>query len=276
MRFRLVTYNIHRAIGVDRQFRPDRIEAILRHCDADVVLLQEVDWRAPRSGLRDLAADLARRLGYRHRAVGLNVTLRLGKYGNATLSRFPIVRRRNLDLTLGARKRRGALFTRLRLTEARRPVELDVFNIHLSLSAAVRQRQVRYLLQTHEVGAHKLGAAPRTEALARAARHAVQGPKVDASLVPAIIAGDTNDWRNVLRQKLFDPAGFLCITNRRPGSRWSIKTYPSLAPTAGLDKIFCRGPLHALHVHRSRLALARVASDHLPVIAELELLARTD
>ena len=88
---------------------------------------------------------------------------------------------------------------------------------------------------------------------------------------PCLIAGDLNDWRGVLQRGLFAPAGFSCATSRRPGSRWAIKTFPSFAPTGGLDKIFYRGPLRPLHVYRSRLRLARVASDHLPVIADFEL-----
>jgi endonuclease/exonuclease/phosphatase (EEP) superfamily protein YafD len=80
-----------------------------------------------------------------------------------------------------------------------------------------------------------------------------------------------NDWQGVLKRRFFEPAGFLCATNRRPGSRWAIKTFPSVAPSSGLDKIFYRGPLRLLHAHRSRLELARIASDHLPVIADFEI-----
>ena len=87
-----------------------------------------------------------------------------------------------------------------------------------------------------------------------------------------IVAGDMNDWRGVLRRQGFATAGFACATNRRPGSHRAIKTFPSFAPTGGLDKIFYRGPLRLIHVHRSRLSLAKVASDHLPVIAEFEVL----
>ncbi|HUU96769.1 MAG TPA: hypothetical protein VM487_13610 [Phycisphaerae bacterium] len=75
----------------------------------------------------------------------------------------------------------------------------------------------------------------------------------------------------MLKRRFFEPAGFLCATNRRPGSRWAIKTFPSFAPSSGLDKIFYRGPLRPLYAHHSRLKLARVASDHLPVIADFEL-----
>lgn len=111
MRFRLLTYNIHRAIGVDRRFRPERIIRILGSHEADIVLLQEVDDGVPRSRAMDLARELAAALGYAHLAVGHNVTLRKGRYGNATLSRHPILRERNIDLTIGMWKRRGCQHT---------------------------------------------------------------------------------------------------------------------------------------------------------------------
>jgi endonuclease/exonuclease/phosphatase family metal-dependent hydrolase len=244
MRFRLLTYNIHRAIGLDRRFRPERIAAILEHYDADIVALQEVDSGAPRSRMLDLAAHLAELLQYDHRALGLNVFLSVGQYGNATLSRFPIASHRNIDLGLGARIRRGALHTQILLPHG----TLDLFNVHLSLTERRRHRQIPHLLGSTEF-----------TGLARGA--------------PCLVAGDTNDWRGTLRRAFFTPAGFQCATSRRPGSRWALKTYPSFAPTAGLDKVFYRGPLHLLHAYCSRLATARVASDHLPVVVDFEVAA---
>jgi endonuclease/exonuclease/phosphatase family metal-dependent hydrolase len=246
MHIRLVTYNIHRAVGVDRQFAPDRIAAILRRYNADIVLLQEVDRGAPRSGRMDLASYLARQLDYRYRAVGMNVYMRHGKYGNATLSRFPIGRQRNIDLTIGQAKRRGAQHTRIYVAHHGQRVELDIFNVHLSLLARLRRLQLLRLLACSDL-AHL---------------------PVEA---PCVIAGDTNDWRGALKRRFFVPAGFCCATNRQPGSRWALRTFPSFAPTGGLDKVFYRGPLKLLHVACSRLDVARVASDHLPVIADFEL-----
>ena len=246
MRLRIMTYNIHKAIGVDRRFMPDRIIAILEYYNPDIALLQEVDHGAPRSGHTYLTTDIAHALRYDHHAFGINVYLRRGKYGNATLSRFPIGRQRNIDLTLRWRKRRGAQHTTIVVPNGRQEVALDVFNIHLGLSATERRQQIRRLL-----------ASPYVARLS-----------FDK---PVLVAGDMNDWRGVLKRRHFSSSGFTCATNRRPGSRWSIKTFPSYAPTGGLDKIFYRGPIKLLHVHRSRLKLARVASDHLPVIADFEI-----
>jgi endonuclease/exonuclease/phosphatase family metal-dependent hydrolase len=244
MRIRLMTYNIHRAIGTDSKFRPERIVAILRRYDADIVLLQEVDVGHPRSKQMNLAAHFARELGFAHHALGLNVFYRHGKYGNATLSHFPISRQRNIDLTLGGTKGRGAQHTRIHVPTSRGERLIDVFNVHLSLTASQRRRQVRFLLQT-----------PDVEHLA---------PED-----PCVIAGDMNDWRGVLK-RVFKRAAFACGSNHQHNPRRSIKTFPSFAPTGGLDKIFYRGPLQPRRVYRSRLALARVASDHLPVIGDFE------
>ena len=68
---KLVTYNIHRAIGVDRRFRPDRVIDILKHHDADLALLQEVDEGVPRSREMDLAREIGKEAGYPHIAAGL-------------------------------------------------------------------------------------------------------------------------------------------------------------------------------------------------------------
>ena len=110
-----MSYNIHRAIGVDRRFRPERILEILDTYNADVLLLQEVDEGVPRSRELDLARELAHELDMPHWAVGHNVSLRKGRYGNATLSRFPIQRERNIDLTIGSLKRRGCQHTTLQV-----------------------------------------------------------------------------------------------------------------------------------------------------------------
>ena len=88
MRFRLMTYNIHKGIGgVDRRYRPERIIEVVEHCQPDILLLQEVDDGVPRSRLDRQVDTLGEALGYAHRAYQHNVSLRRGFYGNAILSR---------------------------------------------------------------------------------------------------------------------------------------------------------------------------------------------
>lgn len=240
---RVVTYNIHRAIGVDRRFRPERVVRVLQHYEADVVLLQEVDEGAPRSRELNLAEELARAAGYPHFALGHNVSLRKGRYGNATLSRFPILRERNIDLSVAQSWiRRGCQHTSVQVDGR----TLEVFNLHLGLSARERQHQVELLSRSHEFG----GVAEGT---------------------PMLVGGDFNDWRSLLRTTFTNGFGFHCATDSKTGRRGAIATYPSFSPQGGLDRIYYRGPLRLLSARRCRLQVSRVASDHLPVIAEFEM-----
>jgi endonuclease/exonuclease/phosphatase family metal-dependent hydrolase len=239
MRVRIASFNIHRAIGVDRQFRPERIVSILSYLAADVVLLQEVDEGAPRSRELDLARELAQGLGYPHVAVGHNVTLRKGRYGNATLSRYPILRERNIDLTVGYRKRRGCQL-------AGRRHRLEVFNLHLGLSARERQQQAEMLARSGEF----------------------RGLRED---VPCVVGGDFNDWRSLLQPFFENDLGFRPANGGDSGAERRIKTYPSFFPQGPLDRIYFRGPFRLLAARPCRLGLCRVASDHLPLVTDLEL-----
>jgi endonuclease/exonuclease/phosphatase family metal-dependent hydrolase len=247
VQLRFMTYNIHRAIGVDRLFRPTRIAEVIEHHRPDVVLLQEVDEGAPRSREIDLARELASMLDYSHYAVGHNVELRRGRYGNATLSRYPIERERNIDLTVDGRKRRGCQHTSLVLeppggTEHR----LEIFNLHLGLGAAERAHQLGRLVRSHEFG----------------------------SLVPGgacIVAGDFNDWRSLMHPILTEILGFDCATQPPGELRRAMRTYPAFSPRGGLDRVYFRGPLRLIQARTCRLRASRMASDHLPVIADFEL-----
>ncbi len=242
---RVVTYNIHRAIGVDRRFRPERVVRILHHHAPDILLLQEVDDGAPRSRELDMARELAAELGFPHFAFGHNVSLRKGRYGNATLSRFPILRERNIDLSVsGSWIRRGCQHTSIAPpTAGGAPIE--VFNLHLGLSARERERQVQLLARSSEFAALVPDA-------------------------PCLIAGDFNDWRSLLRPAMTIGLGLRCATDSRSAKQRPLLTFPSFSPRGGLDRIYYRGPLRLLGVRRCRLRLSRVASDHLPVIAEFQ------
>ena len=249
MKFRLLSYNIHRAIGVDRRFRPERIVSIINTYNPDIVLLQEVDEGAPRSRELDLARELGESLSLPHRAVGHNVTLRKGRYGNATLSRFPILSERNIDLTIDLWKRRGCQHTSIDLSAAiehphHHHHKLDVFNLHLGLSARERARQLEILARSGEMTA----LAP------------------DA---PCVIGGDFNDWRSLLVPFLTGGMNFRSATDSATGR--PIRTFPSFFPRGALDRIYYRGPLALLNAYRCRLRLSRLASDHLPIVTDFEM-----
>lgn len=247
MRLCLLTYNIHRAIGIDRRFRPGRIVEVLRHHSPDVVLLQEVDDAVPRSRRLDLAAELAAEAGYEHFAVGHNVRLREGRYGNATLSRHPIAVHQNINLQVGRLRPRGCLHARLRIASAHGAERtLDLFNLHLGLSAMERARQVRRLV------GHESFAALDLES-------------------PCVVAGDFNDWRSLLSPAFVQALGFRSATQLSAERPRCLNTYPCFSPRGALDRVYYRGSLRLVEARASRLRVARVASDHLPVVAEFEL-----
>jgi endonuclease/exonuclease/phosphatase family metal-dependent hydrolase len=245
VRVRVLTYNIHKCIGgLDRRYDPERIRETIAHYEPDVVMLQEVDQAALRSdGDRqvDLLGDL---LGLRHRTYFPNVTVRRGgAYGNAILSRFPLTDTRNIDLTIPPKKRRSVLHARFRMRLPRAGAKgtntrtVHVYNMHLGLSGIERKRQLRMFLESHPF----VGFDQRT---------------------PVIVAGDFNDVWGTLG-KLLEPAGF---SGGRP-----TPTFPAYAPVRALDSIYVRGDVRLTHVYRSRLEVAKRASDHLPLIADLEI-----
>ena len=249
MRLRVLSYNIHRCIGVDRRFRPERVVEVLRHYEADIVLLQEVDEGVPRSRELNLAREIAGAAGYPFFALGHNVSLRKGWYGNATLSRFPIRRDRNIDLTVGRRKRRGCQHTTLELPPPRagaEPRRLEVFNLHLGLSARERAVQLGLLAGSEEFEALDDG-------------------------VPCLVGGDFNDWRSLLYPTFVGELGCANATDLKRGV---MRTYPSFSPRGGLDRLYFRGGLRLRGSWTCRLQVSRVASDHLPIVADFELPSR--
>ena len=234
---RLVTYNIHKGIGgVDRRYRLERVIETLRHCQPDVALLQEVDDGVPRSK-HDRQVDLvAEAVELPHVAYQRNVSLSLGHYGNAVISRYPLTYAEDVDLTIPLKKRRRALVVRCRVPTGGYSRSVILVNVHLGLSSIERQLQLRRLLQRHP--------------LAQASRR-----------LPIAIGGDYNDVFGNLGRRVMFPQGFASAGK-------TIRTFPAVLPVRPLDRIFYRGSLELLHAFASRSRQARQASDHLPLVAD--------
>jgi len=242
MRLRVLTYNVHKCVGArDRRYDPERIAAVVAHYQPDVALLQEVAQGAPHfRGERqmDRLRDL---LGLPHGAYVVNVRKfgRGGEYGNAILSRHRLEAIENVDLRIPPKKARAALHARVHIDlGAGHSRTLHVFSLHLGLSGIERAMQVARFLATPLLG------------------------RIERA-TPVVVAGDFNDlWGSLGRR--FEPAGFR-------GPRRPVATYPAYAPLRPLDGLYVRGDVEILQLFRSRLELAREASDHLPIVADLEL-----
>lgn len=244
---RLLCWNIHKGIGgVDRRYDLHRVLRVIDHYDPDILLLQEVDRGVPRSRRQDQTSLIADVLDYPHVEYGPNVHLKQGCYGNATLSRSPIVNSRNIDLSFGIKKSRGALYTEIRTRAGEHSYTLHLSNVHLGLSGMERRWQIKRLLESTEVA--RLDSASRI-----------------------IVAGDTNDWNGALGRGPLSRAGFQCATGT--GRRASL-TFPAWQPVSALDRVFFRGALESDHHYRGRLRITRQASDHLPIIVDFQLRER--
>lgn len=246
---RVLTWNVHKGLGgLDRTYAPWRITEVVRFHDPDIVLLQEVTEGVPRFRLDRQAEAWATVLGYPHRVFIPDVHLERGRWGNAILSRFPIRRATHVNLSFPLKKRRGAIVADIQAGSRASHHLLHVVNLHLGLSGVERRWQIRRLLASPAL-AH-LG--PRSR---------------------VVLAGDTNDWTGALARSggALRAAGFATAWSRHHGSP---RTFPSWYPVAALDRVFLSGPLGCRHAHRSAHLLARRASDHLPVVADL-ILKRT-
>lgn len=240
MKVTVVSWNIHKGIGgLDRRYRPERVIDVLTHYAPDFVFLQEVDEGARRSRRHRQVDLIGEALGMRHRVYGPTHRLRYrrGHYGNAILSRWPLFDTHHLDLTIGTRKRRGAIYARTRVRHGDATRTVALYNLHLGLAGSERVLQLKRFLESHPFqGLHH-----RT---------------------PVILGGDFNDVWATLGPRLLEPAGF-----RRAGPLH--RTFPAYMPARPLDAVFVRGDLRVYGSNTSRLDAARQASDHLPLIVEV-------
>lgn len=243
LKLRVVCWNVHKCTGgVDRRYDPGRTAAVLATADADVVLLQEVAQNGRWYGHDRQVDVLGDALGLPHRSYFVNVRFgpRRGEYGNAILSRWPIARTENVDLTLPERKARSGLHAELKLQVAGSHTRtLHVFNLHLGLGERERREQLRRLLACRTVQSLQ--------------QH-----------TPVIVAGDFNDVWGTLGKRLLVPAGFT-------GPARPPRTFPAWAPVRALDSLYVRGDVQVARLERVQTAAARRASDHLPLFAELRV-----
>lgn len=237
---RVATYNVHKCRGMDRRTMPERVAEVIAELDADIVALQEViaESANPVSDQLGSLLDALQEYGF---CFGENRKLKTGApYGNAVLSRLPLVANQNYYLPLTRREQRGCLRADLTLPNGR---ILHIFNVHLGTGFMERRHQGSKLLSSEIL------------------RHAgLTGPR--------IVLGDFNEWTRGLTTQLmkqhFQSADLRAFTRRK-------RTYPGMLPLLHLDHVYFDAALELENfaVHRSRTAL--VASDHLPLVATFQV-----
>jgi endonuclease/exonuclease/phosphatase family metal-dependent hydrolase len=239
VRFRVATYNVHKCKGFDRRTAPERIISVLRELGADLMCLQEVVNAPAQAPLFDQAGEIARAFPNHTACFGANRTLRGGTYGNLTLSRFPVLAWKNMDITR-KREPRGVLRTDLSFGGDR---VLHVFNVHLGTGFVERRYQAKRLMS------EDILRFPDP----RGAR---------------LVLGDFNEWTNGLTTRLLRET-FKTFPPRH-ALRFP-KTFPGMLPFITLDHCYYEAPLELLTTRLWRSKTALVASDHLPLLADFQL-----
>jgi endonuclease/exonuclease/phosphatase family metal-dependent hydrolase len=242
---RAMTYNIHSCVGTDRKLNPERVAGVIDEAAPDIVALQEVDNGIPRTQYQDQSQLLAEMLDME--AVFFPV-VRNGpeKYGLAVLSRLKCIDvhfdwlptlypRLKLDL-----QKRGCLRTTLQTPVG--PVLF--FNTHLSIYRLERRGQIRALTGNDWL-----------EALAPDSAIIFCGDLNATPLSPVyrrlqqLLSDVQKSWRNPAKPKA---------------------TFPSYSPLLRIDHLFVSNCLEVLGVQVPRTPDTRLASDHLPLVADLE------
>lgn len=230
--WRVVTYNIRHARGMDDRVDVARIASVLERLDADIVALQEVDERVERSGGEDQAARLGQLLGMHH-AFGSFMDYQGGRYGLAILSRCAIRSMNSLRLTEGNEPRVALAI------EIGQPgvSTLSIINVHFDW---VGDDGFRYT-QASEVARY-----------------------LDDIPGPYVLAGDFNDQPGSRTLNLFQARAQEAV---KPRNRRF--TFSSTQPVREIDFVFA-SPGDQWDVTDVEVVNEPIASDHLPVVAELE------
>lgn len=138
---RVASYNVHRCVGWDGRHDPDRVAAVIRELDADLIGLQEVDSRYHIENGVDQADALAQATGL-HAISGPTMTREDACYGNVLLTRWRPLTVEQIDLSVDGRERRGAIDAALDVSGVR----VRVVVTHFGLGPQERRKQTSVLL----------------------------------------------------------------------------------------------------------------------------------
>jgi endonuclease/exonuclease/phosphatase family metal-dependent hydrolase len=231
---RVATYNIHRCRGLDGRTNPSRIAEVIRSIEADVVALQEVIGAGPVSSghAEEIGAQLG--MGW---VMAPARSLRNSLFGNVVLSRLPILHHAQYDLSWKTCEPRCCQRVDIAIGDD----TLHLYNVHLGTAFLERRYQ-----------------AGRLAAI-------IHDRRLDP---PKVVLGDFNEWMkglatNMLNERLQSIDLRSHLRRRR--------TYPGVFPVLHLDHIYYDGKVEVAKLELPRTRLSLMASDHLPLVADLKI-----
>jgi endonuclease/exonuclease/phosphatase family metal-dependent hydrolase len=239
----VLTVNAHMGFCLfNRRFVLPELREAIRSVGADIVFLQEVmganerharrhsNW--PQGPQYEFLADSI----WPQFAYGRNAAYPEGHHGNALLSKFPILRCDNRDVSIHGHEGRGLLHAVLELPDG---TDLHAVCVHLGLRESHRRRQLERLcgLVSDEI-------------------------PTDA---PLVVAGDFNDWRLRGHPRL-SRCGLQEAFERTHGQL--ARTFPARYPTLRLDRIYLRNARAEQAATLSSRPWSHL-SDHAPLVARI-------
>jgi endonuclease/exonuclease/phosphatase family metal-dependent hydrolase len=239
---RVMTYNIHGCGGMDGKVSPARIARVIAQYEPDIVALQECYGGKRGEQARAIAAELKEAFHF-----PADLPVLQDDYGNAILSvhpmrlikagRLPTLPGRDIEI-------RGALWAVVEFQGPKGPAPLHFINTHLGLFSLERQRQAEALMGPDWLESESCGS-------------------------PVVLCGDFNAFPSSTVYRTLTARLHEAQENAE-GHR-SRNTFPGRYPVSRIDHIFCSSEFKTVKVDVPRTHLTRLASDHLPIVAEISL-----
>lgn len=246
---RVMTYNVHSCIGMDGQILPKRIARVIAMYDPDIIAMQEMVVGTTDLDYTDQAMLISEQLNLDIHFHPIK-EIKKGQFGNAILSKYPmrLVSARPLSTKLN---RYGNKFGMAPFYQQRGALDVEIdFNgsklrmvtTHLGLTHDERKTQIEDM---------------------------ISNPPFSPDNTPAILCGDLNATSKQRTHKVLSNLMDDVQTKAEIGT--PIKTFPSRYPSLRIDHMFVDKKIDVTDVTVPHHYLTKVASDHLPLVVDLDL-----
>lgn len=245
MKLNILTYNIHKGFNwSNSSLTINNIRDVIQRTPAEIVFLQEVvgehsSHKNRYDNWQNAQYEFLANERWPQFAYAKNAVYEDRHHGNAILSKYPIIKWEQIDISTNKLEQRGVLFCEIQLPNT----ILHAYCVHLNLLHISRVKQYQALSDIINT---------RT-------------PKN----TPVIIAGDFNDWNKKACSYLEDNEGFSEAYKTLHGEY--AKTFPIQFPMLGLDRMYVRN-IHIELAHVFHQGMWKELSDHAAIYVEGETL----